>query len=64
MIEKVILLSSAEQSTFCRVVNQGIKNLQEEGLQVEIQYKPVMEHDEYNYVLYTAMLIGRLRNEK
>lgn len=64
MVQEVKILSSTEPLSLSRCIERASKELQDKRMYVEIQYKPVMEHDEYNYVVYTAMLIGRLRNEK
>ena len=59
MIFKTVHVQSADTKEFFDGVNKGIADLQSLGLIVEIQYQPVSAKDEYDYTVYTALLIGR-----
>ena len=60
MVQEVKILSSSEPSSLSRCIERASKELQDKGMYVEIKYNIVMQQDEYSYVLYTAMLVGRL----
>lgn len=65
MIVNAILISSASEEEFGHKLVDAIIELEKIDLtEIEIQYKPVVDRDEYTYIVYTALLIGRRkRNE-
>lgn len=59
MIVKSAHITSASSEEFCKRYNKVVNDFQSEGLTVEIQYQAVNTIDEYNYLVYTALIIGR-----
>ena len=59
MIKKTILISSADSDVFCEKFLRAVNMLQDEGLTVDVKYHPVTQSDDGEYVVYTALLIGR-----
>ena len=59
MIFKLKHIVSGSSSYFSECVKKAINELQNEGMTVEVQYSAVNTKDEYDYVVFTALLIGR-----
>ena len=59
MIIKSAHITSASSEEFCKRYNNVVNDFQSEGLTVEIQYQVVNTKDEYNSIVYTALIIGR-----
>lgn len=59
MIIKSAHITSASSEEFCKRYSKVVNDFQSEGLTVEIQYQAVNTKDEYNYIVYTALIIGR-----
>ena len=59
MIVKSVHVSSASSTKFVEDYLTAVNMLQEEGLTVEVQYRPIMMHDESSYIVYSVLLIGR-----
>lgn len=59
MKTKVELVKSAGGNYFTNTVNKTIEEFYREGYSnVKIQYQPIASKDEYEYILYTALIIG------
>ena len=61
MIVKSAHISSASSYEFCQRYDMVVNDFQKEGLKVEVQYAAVNTNDECEYVVYTALVIGRLK---
>ena len=61
MIVKTAHISSVNRDIFCARMTEAIDNLQSEGLRVEVHYQPVNTKDECEYIVYTALLVGRMK---
>lgn len=59
MIVKTAHITSASSQQFCEKYNEAVNMFQSEGLTVEVQYRPVNTRDECEYIVYTALIIGR-----
>ena len=59
MIVKTAHITSASSMEFCERYNKVVNEFQSEGLTLEVQYQAVNTKDEYNYIVYTALIIGR-----
>ena len=59
MIKKTILISSADSDVFCERFLRAVNMLQAEGLTVDVKYHPVTQTDEGEYVVFTALVIGK-----
>ena len=61
MIKKTIFISSADSDVFCEQFLRAVNMFQAEGLTVDVKYHPVTQTDEGEYVLFTALVIGKER---
>lgn len=59
MIVKSAHITSASSYDFCERYNKVVNDFQHEGLTVEVQYQTVNTKDEHEYIVYTALVIGR-----
>ncbi|EGT4144044.1 hypothetical protein EQY69_07380 [Clostridium perfringens] len=57
-IDTCYLVSDTAWKDFIKSVGDDIRRLQEKGLEVEVQYKPVVNDNE---VVYTALILGRIK---
>lgn len=58
MIDGVYIVTNTNHEDFINNVCDDMKKLQERGLELEIQYKPVVVGSE---LVYTALILGRIK---
>ena len=63
MIAKVAHISVASSCMFRDQCNNTIMDFQSDGLMVEVQYSAIKMFDEYEYVVYSALIIGRKKGK-
>ena len=61
MIAKETLLANTDYEKFSRELANSIYDMQQEGLNVEVQYQPLIANA--NQVVYSALVLGRLKGE-
>ena len=60
MIIQVIHIATADQSEFADEIKFAVAKMQNEcGLKVEVQYQTNTMTDESQYIVYSALVIGR-----
>ena len=66
MITDVVTLSAPDINSFNEKLEEGILILEKNGCtDIEVQYKPLVLHDEFDCIVYTALLVGRSnKNER
>lgn len=63
MIVKTAHIASADSRKFMERVDESINLMQDNDLEVEVQYQPVVDKDEMFCIVYTALVIGRSKDE-
>lgn len=61
MIAMNSLISNTNWEKFSLDLTTAIHDMQEKGLNVEVQYQPLIMHT--NQLCYTALVLGRLKGE-
>lgn len=59
MIAKETLLANTDYEKFSRELANTIYDMQEEGLNVEVQYQPMVNNA--NQIIYSAIVLGRMK---
>lgn len=59
MIIKSVLVSSIDHETFIVRMAEAVRSYQEEGLTVEVDYRPVGIDSHRSFVQYTALIHGK-----
>lgn len=62
MIIKSSLVSSTDSETFLARMSEAVRSFQEEGLTVEVDYRPVGIESHRSFVLYSALIHGKQEN--